>query len=84
MTTNQLIAMTFPLLTAAAVGLTGLLIRKPWAEHPAEPDYADLTADLKEVATKGHIAATLGRITVEGKVYEPTGPARTIVLTARD
>ena len=33
MTTNQLIAMGFPLLTAAAVGLTGLFIRKPWSER---------------------------------------------------
>jgi hypothetical protein len=35
MTANQLIAMSFPLLTAAAVGLTGLFIRKPWAEKRA-------------------------------------------------
>jgi hypothetical protein len=32
MTTNQLIALGFPLLTAAAVGLTGLFIRRPWSE----------------------------------------------------
>jgi hypothetical protein len=32
MTTNQAIAMFFPLLTAAAVFVTGLFIRKPWAE----------------------------------------------------
>jgi hypothetical protein len=36
MTTNQLIAMGFPLLTAAAVGITGLFIRRPWAEKRAE------------------------------------------------
>ena len=36
MTTNQLIAMGFPLLTAAAVGITGLFIRRPWAEGSDE------------------------------------------------
>jgi hypothetical protein len=36
MTMNQLIAIGFPLLTAAAVGITGLFIRRPWAEKPAE------------------------------------------------
>jgi hypothetical protein len=35
MTTNQLIAMGFPLLAAAAVGLTAVFVRKPWAEEPA-------------------------------------------------
>jgi hypothetical protein len=32
-TTNQLVALSFPLVTAAAVGLTALFIRRPWAEQ---------------------------------------------------
>jgi hypothetical protein len=36
MTANQLIAMGFPLLAAAVVGITGLCIRRPWAEAPLE------------------------------------------------
>ena len=33
MTINQLVALSFPLVTAAAVGLTALFVRRPWAEH---------------------------------------------------
>lgn len=36
MTTHQLIAMVFPLFTAAAVALVALFIRRPWAEDVAE------------------------------------------------
>jgi hypothetical protein len=36
MTTNQIVAMLFPLLAVVAVGLTGLFIRKPWNDHKAE------------------------------------------------
>jgi hypothetical protein len=36
MTTNQLIAMLFPLFTAAVVGLVALVVRKPWAEKSAK------------------------------------------------
>jgi hypothetical protein len=32
-TTNELIALSFPLVTATAVGLTALFIRRPWAEQ---------------------------------------------------
>jgi hypothetical protein len=35
MTTNQLIAMCFPVLTAAVVGATGLLVSK-WTKVPAD------------------------------------------------
>lgn len=35
MTTNQLVALGFPLVTAAAFFVTALFIRKPWAEKPA-------------------------------------------------
>ncbi len=35
-TTNQIIAVLFPLVTAAAVFVTGLFIRKPWAETSAK------------------------------------------------
>jgi hypothetical protein len=45
MTANQLVAMGFPLLTAAAVGITGLFIRRPWAERSDE----DVEAGVVEV-----------------------------------
>jgi hypothetical protein len=32
MTTNQIVAMLFPLLGVVAVGAVGLFIRKPWKE----------------------------------------------------
>jgi hypothetical protein len=39
MTTNQAVAMFFPLLTAAAVFVTGLFIRKPWAEKKRAAEF---------------------------------------------
>ena len=32
MTTNQIVALGFPVVTLAVVGLTGLFIRRPWSE----------------------------------------------------
>jgi hypothetical protein len=46
MTTNQIVALAMPLVTAAAVFVTGLFIRKPWAEtsakNTAEVDIEDV------------------------------------------
>jgi hypothetical protein len=36
MTTHQLIALSFPLLTAAAVAVVALFVRRPWSEKPVE------------------------------------------------
>ncbi|MGJ4891557.1 hypothetical protein [Bradyrhizobium sp. HKCCYLR20261] len=36
MTTHQLFAMSFPLLTAVAVAMVALLVRRPWSEKPVE------------------------------------------------
>jgi hypothetical protein len=36
MTTNQIAALAMPLVTAAAVFVTALFIRKPWAETSAK------------------------------------------------
>ncbi|WP_257165973.1 hypothetical protein [Bradyrhizobium sp. SRS-191] len=36
MTTHQLVALSFPLLTALAVAMVALLVRRPWAEKPVE------------------------------------------------
>jgi hypothetical protein len=49
-TTNQLVALSFPLVTAAAVGLTALLIRRPWAER-READADTLPAEIVTVLT---------------------------------
>lgn len=47
MTTNQVIAMAFPLLTAVAVLVTGLFIRRPWAEKVAK--VGESAPDMREV-----------------------------------
>jgi hypothetical protein len=36
MTTHQLVALVFPLLTAAAVAVVALFVRRPWSEKPVE------------------------------------------------
>jgi hypothetical protein len=36
MTTHQLFALSFPLLTAAAVAVVALFVRRPWSEKPIE------------------------------------------------
>jgi hypothetical protein len=36
MTTHQLVALGFPLLTAAAVAVVALFVRRPWSEKPVE------------------------------------------------
>jgi hypothetical protein len=41
MTTTQIVALGFPVVTLAVVGLTGLFIRRPWSEKvtpKAEPE----------------------------------------------
>jgi hypothetical protein len=43
-TTNQLVALCFPLVTAAAVGLTALFIRRPWAEQ--RETYVEIAHDF--------------------------------------
>jgi hypothetical protein len=48
MTANQAIAMAFPLLTAVAVFLTGLFIRKPWAAKKSAVD-SDQSAKLPPI-----------------------------------
>jgi hypothetical protein len=68
MTTNQLIAIGFPLLTAAAVGLTGLFIRKPWAKKQVKdnslPDIEvvhTINMDVSEALTKADILIRTAR-----------------------
>ena len=36
MSTHQLVALSFPLLTAAAVAVVALFVRRPWSEKPVE------------------------------------------------
>ncbi|CCD94316.1 exported hypothetical protein [Bradyrhizobium sp. ORS 375] len=36
MTTHQLVALSFPLLTALAVAVVALFVRRPWTEKPVE------------------------------------------------
>ncbi len=36
MTTHQLVALSFPLLTAAAVAVVALFVRRPWSEKTVE------------------------------------------------
>ena len=50
MTTNQLLAMGFPVLTTALVGLTGLLVRRIWNEPTKEvlPTSDVVQTDLRE------------------------------------
>ena len=49
MTANQAIAMAFPLLTAAAVLVTVLFIRRPWAAKGRAS-----TSDIGEVMAASH------------------------------
>jgi hypothetical protein len=42
MTTNQLIAMAFPLITLAGAGLTGLLVLKIWGGKREEASVSDI------------------------------------------
>ena len=51
MTTNLLVAIGFPLLTAAVVSLTGLLVRRPFAETvDVEARDAEGVYDLEELS----------------------------------
>ena len=50
MTTNQVIAMVFPLLTVAAVFITGFFIRRPWAERKVK----ESIPDIKEVMASSY------------------------------
>jgi hypothetical protein len=52
MTANQIIAMCFPLLTAAVVGLTAPFIRKPWNEHKPQPHDTAAPEETLEQAMK--------------------------------
>jgi len=67
MTTNQIVALGFPVLTLAAVGLTGLFIRRPWSEKvtpkqeplrrvgltvPTEVYAASLARDMADALTE--------------------------------
>jgi negative regulator of sigma E activity len=52
MTTNQLIAMLFPLITAAAVGLTVLFIVKPWKHKRQNSQVQVAPKDTLEEAVK--------------------------------
>ncbi len=68
MTTNQLVvALSFPLFTAAAVALTALFVRRPWAER--WETYADVAADdfigADEVADTPLKATSPGRQEIE-------------------
>ncbi|WP_316162822.1 hypothetical protein [Bradyrhizobium sp. SZCCHNRI20481] len=36
MTLHQLVALSFPLLTALAVAIVALFVRRPWSEKPVE------------------------------------------------
>jgi hypothetical protein len=49
MTTNQIVAMLFPLLAVVAVGLTGLFVRKPWNEPKTQSSLPDeFERDIEE------------------------------------
>lgn len=52
MTTNQIIALTFPLLTGAATVLVTLLIRKPWAGKHAKAIGTESYAKTARAPTK--------------------------------
>ena len=64
MTMNQLIAMSFPLVTAAAVALVALFVRRPWAEKLAE-------APSQIPAIKGETLEQLERLNaqIEGNAH---------------
>lgn len=52
MTTNQIIALTFPLLTGAAAVLVAVLIRKPWTSKQAKAILTESYAKTTRVPTK--------------------------------
>jgi hypothetical protein len=53
--------MSFPVLTAAAVGLTGLFIRKPWNERRARD--AEREAAIEPIMTDDDVLIDLDRAT---------------------
>jgi hypothetical protein len=68
--------MGFPLLTAAAVGITGLFIRRPWAEKPAEDVETATVATVKVERSDSGIAenaknepAMVGTREAEATIY---------------
>ena len=63
MTINQLVALSFPLVTAAAVGLTALFVRRPWAEH--RETSAEIAAQADEVLDSPLTATSPGRQELE-------------------
>ncbi|MGJ5179995.1 hypothetical protein ACQR16_30800 [Bradyrhizobium oligotrophicum] len=63
MTTHQLVAMSFPLLTALAVAMVALFVRRPWSEKPVEvssPNRERVLDHLErlnaEIEGKAHLA----------------------------
>jgi hypothetical protein len=76
MTTNQIVAMLFPLLGVVAVGAVGLLVRRPWNEKKKTP------VPPNDLAQALHQAGRIIR-TVEGQMISrsskvltsPTGPS---------
>jgi hypothetical protein len=74
MTTNQLIAMGFPLLTAAAVGLTGLFVRKPWLERTEPKSEAPDVYAIEITEVSQHLARARILIDEAERELHPSQP----------
>jgi hypothetical protein len=81
-TTNQLIAMGFPLLTAAAVGLTGLFIRKPWAEKAPNYDQ-DYDAEIVAEVEIGERPVAIGNVMTGRMVFKALDHAEDLIREAQ-